>query len=38
VRAVLIYYEEHLYGSEQNYEFMEEKRIEVYVKYNYFHK
>jgi hypothetical protein len=26
------------YGSEQNYEFMEEKGIEAYVKYNYFHK
>lgn len=26
------------YGSEQNYEFMEDKHIEAYVKYNYFHK
>jgi hypothetical protein len=26
------------YGSEQNYEFMESKGIEAYVKYNYFHK
>jgi hypothetical protein len=26
------------YGSEQNYEFMEGKQIEAYVKYNYFHK
>lgn len=26
------------YGSEQNYEFMEGRQIEAYVKYNYFHK
>jgi len=26
------------YGSEQNYEFMENNQIEAYVKYNYFHK
>ncbi len=26
------------YGSEQNYEFMQKKHIEAYVKYNYFHK
>lgn len=26
------------YGSEQNYEFMEDNFIEAYVKYNYFHK
>lgn len=26
------------YGSEQNYEWMEDKHIEAYVKYNYFHK
>lgn len=26
------------YGSEQNYEFMEDRNIEAYVKYNYFHK
>lgn len=26
------------YGSEENYEFMEENEIEAYVKYNYFHK
>ena len=26
------------YGSEQNYEFMQEAAIEAYVKYNYFHK
>jgi len=26
------------YGSEQNYEFMEQSQIEAYVKYNYFHK
>lgn len=26
------------YGSEQNYEFMEDHQIEAYVKYNYFHK
>lgn len=26
------------YGSEQNYEFMEDSHIEAYVKYNYFHK
>lgn len=26
------------YGSEQNYEMMEDKYIEAYVKYNYFHK
>lgn len=26
------------YGSEQNYEFMEDNHIEAYVKYNYFHK
>lgn len=26
------------YGSEQNYELMEAKGIEAYVKYNYFHK
>jgi len=26
------------YGSEQNYEFMEENGIEAFVKYNYFHK
>jgi len=26
------------YGSEQNYEFMEKKGIEAFVKYNYFHK
>lgn len=26
------------YGSEQNYEFMDNKEIESYVKYNYFHK
>ena len=26
------------YGSEQNYEFMEDNQIEAYVKYNYFHK
>lgn len=26
------------YGSEQNYEVMEDKGIEAYVKYNYFHK
>lgn len=26
------------YGSEENYELLEEKSIEAYVKYNYFHK
>ncbi|MDH6311135.1 transposase [Dysgonomonas sp. PFB1-18] len=26
------------YGSEQNYEFMEDNHIEAFVKYNYFHK
>ena len=26
------------YGSEENYEMMENKGIESYVKYNYFHK
>jgi len=26
------------YGSEQNYQVMEDKHIEAYVKYNYFHK
>ncbi len=26
------------YGSEQNYEWMEDNSIEAYVKYNYFHK
>jgi len=26
------------YGSEENYEFMEENRIEPFVKYSYFHK
>lgn len=26
------------YGSEQNYEFMENASIEAFVKYNYFHK
>lgn len=26
------------YGSEQNYEYMEESNIEAFVKYNYFHK
>lgn len=26
------------YGSEHNYEFMEDNNIEAYVKYNYFHK
>jgi transposase len=26
------------YGSEENYEYLEEKNIENYVKYNYFHK
>jgi hypothetical protein len=26
------------YGSEQNYEWMEENQIQAYVKYNYFHK
>jgi len=26
------------YGSEQNYEFMENRGIEAFVKYNYFHK
>jgi len=26
------------YGSEQNYEFMEQEGIEAYVKYSYFHK
>ena len=26
------------YGSERNYEFMEDEGIEAYVKYNYFHK
>ena len=26
------------YGSEQNYEFMEDNQIEAFVKYNYFHK
>ncbi len=26
------------YGSEENYAYMEEKDIEAYVKYNYFHK
>ena len=26
------------YGSEQNYEFMENTGIEAFVKYNYFHK
>lgn len=26
------------YGSEENYEFMEENGIEAFVKYNYFHK
>lgn len=26
------------YGSEENYEFMQEHNIEAYVKYNYFHK
>ena len=25
------------YGSEENYEFMEDNEIEAYVKYNYFH-
>lgn len=26
------------YGSEENYEFMEDKKIEAFVKFNYFHK
>jgi transposase len=26
------------YGSEENYELLEEKQIQAYVKYNYFHK
>ena len=26
------------YGSEQNYEYMEESSVEAFVKYNYFHK
>ena len=26
------------YGSEDNYEYLEEKEIEAYVKYSYFHK
>ena len=26
------------YGSEQNYEYLEQKNIEAYVKYNYFHR
>ena len=26
------------YGSEENYQFMEEKEIEAFVKFNYFHK
>jgi hypothetical protein len=26
------------YGSEENYHFMENSRIEAYVKYSYFHK
>lgn len=26
------------YGSEQNYQFMQDNQIEAYVKYNYFHK
>lgn len=26
------------YGSEQNYEYLEDKQIESYVKYNYFHQ
>ena len=26
------------YGSEQNYEYLENEQIEAYVKYNYFHK
>ena len=26
------------YGSEENYEYLKEKEIEGYVKYNYFHK
>jgi hypothetical protein len=26
------------YGSEENYKLLEDKRIEAYVKYNYFHK
>ena len=26
------------YGSEENYEYLEEKQIDTYVKYNYFHK
>ena len=26
------------YGSEENYEYMEDNNIEAYVKYNYFHK
>jgi hypothetical protein len=26
------------YGSEENYRFMDENRIEAFVKYNYFHK
>lgn len=26
------------YGSEENYEILEEKEVEAYVKYNYFHK
>ena len=26
------------YGSEQNYEFLEQKGIQAYVKYNYFHR
>ncbi|MDQ1148207.1 MULTISPECIES: transposase [Sphingobacterium] len=26
------------YGSEENYEMLEDKEIETYVKYNYFHK
>ena len=26
------------YGSEENYEMLEEKGVEAYVKYNYFHK
>lgn len=26
------------YGSEQNYEFMEDNQMEAFVKYNYFHK
>lgn len=26
------------YGSEENYEYLEDNRVEAYVKYNYFHK